>query len=626
MAKLDITIPPKPLVREIAAYNDEELDRYLEENGRDKVHWSRKATRSCAVDLDQVASRLRAASTHTQLAPRSRTPSPTPPLPSQEEEDTERLRRETASYPLLVQAGCRPPYPFDLLESFFFNPEQYLNHPEYHDIIMFWRYRILDEKERTLLCACHLLRWNRFCRLQHIIREQSLENEWTLIDAAESDSWEEYVECFGPKEGEWRFSRYAERIKKRLAKYGFSRPFQLESDLSRQDALTTWIEYLGYEYWFYDQSAIYVKRCQRKHDEAWKKLVDSGVLRPGESYDLVCDIEFVFKRAAENEEAKRAVQSTTAALLAAEAAVIKSRASQDVRDADERQLSAVQAACDRAEADYQLLVRRRDAITDFCQQTKGYRNANDDAERHLFLLRWIKQQIPLIECESRSVGSCIVHTERELNSKSLKVIVADDLEDLQHPDADFPAVGGSVTTAVERAPADSAGGRQGKRKRSRCETIDVHQRFKRSRITSQGDLETCLSNRTADVTRSARDAVEGTMNIGGREGGPEDGKANWYQHSQLDRPLRRSARIAQLATKAATLARSPAPLPVIRSKKRVTRLPVKVAKGSGLREMGEHTAARAARMSAQISRGDSTRAKLRLRATRYSARFSKSPM
>ncbi|TKA51157.1 hypothetical protein B0A55_13503, partial [Friedmanniomyces simplex] len=98
--------------------------------------------------------------------------------------------------------------------------------------------------------------------------------------------------------------------------------------------------------------------------------------------------------------------------------------------------------------------------------------------------------------------------------KSLKVIVAEDLEDLQHPDTDFPAVGGSATAAVEKAPADSAGARQGKRKRSRCETIDVHQRFKKSRITSQGDLETCLSSRTADATGGALDAVEGTMNIG----------------------------------------------------------------------------------------------------------------
>jgi len=446
-----------------------------------------------------------------------------------------------------------------------------------------------------------------------------------LISAADWDTWGAFIERYGQREGSWGFPEYTERIKKRLSKYGFTRPFQLESDLSRQDSITTWIEYLAYEYWFYDQHASYIKRFQRKHDEAWKKLVDSGVLRPRESYELVCDIESVFKRAAENEEAKRTVQSTTAALLAAEVAVIKSCASQDVRDADERRLSAAQAARDKAEADYRSLMRRRDAITDFCQQTKGYRNANDEAERHLLLLRWIKQQIPLIECESRSVGSCIVHPECGLNSKPLNATVAEDLES-QPPGTAFLAVGGSATVAVEKARADSAGVRQGKRKRSRCEAIDVHRRFKRSRITSQGDLETCLSNRTADVMGSARDAVEGTMNIGGREGGPEDGKANWYPHSQLDRPLRRSARIAQLATKAATLAQSPASLPVIRPKKRVTRLPVKVAKGSGLRTMGEHTAARAARMSAQISRGDSTRAKLRLRATRYSARFSKSPM
>ncbi|KAK3068206.1 hypothetical protein LTR53_014420 [Teratosphaeriaceae sp. CCFEE 6253] len=480
---------------------------------------------------------------------------------------------------------------------------------------MFWRYRILDKEERTLLCACHLLRWNRFCRLQHIIRERSVENEWILIDAAESDSWEEYLESFGPKEGEGGSK----------AKYGFTRPFQLESDLSRQDALTTWIEYLGYEYWFYDQSVTYVKRCQRKHDQAWKKLVDSSVLRPGESYELVCDIESVLKDAAENEQAKRAVQSTTVALRAAETAVIKSCASQDVRDANERRLSAAQAARDKAEADYHSLMQRCDAITDFCQQTKGCRNAYDDAERHLLLLRWIKQQIPLIECESTSVGNCVVHAERGQNSKSLRVILAEDLEELRHPDTGLPAGAGGATAALEKGRADSAEVRQGRRKRSRCDFTDLHQPCKRLRITIRGDLETCSSNRTANVTGDALNAVEDTMDIGGREGRPEDGKASSCLHSQPNRSLRRSARIAQLATKAATPAQTLVALPMMRPKNTATKSRVKIAKGSRPRKMGGHTAARAARMSEQLSIGGPTRTKLRSRPTRYSARLSKIP-
>ncbi|KAK0262767.1 hypothetical protein LTR35_017643 [Friedmanniomyces endolithicus] len=434
----------RPLACEIAAYSEEELDKILEENGRiisvrdpeniapafiqrlrDKVRSSREVTHSRAVDLCQVAARLRVLSDNTEQSTQTQSGPPTPPLPTQQEQDLEDLQAEIEAYPALVEAGGRPPYPFHLLNEIFHQPEQYLEDPQYHDIILFWRGRVLREQEKTPLCACHLLWWNRFRRLQRIIRQRSIQSEWTLISAADWDTWEAFIERYGQKDGSWGFPEYTERIKKRLSKYGFTRPFQLESDLSRQDSITTWIEYLAYEYWFYDQHASYIKRFQRKHDEAWKKLVDSGVLRPGESYDIVCDIESVFKDAAENEQAKRAVQSTTAALLAAEVAAIKPYASQDVRDADERRLSVAQAARDKAEAEYQSLMRRCDAITDFCQQTKGCRNANDDAERHLLLLRWIKQQIPLIECESRSVGSCIVHAERGLNSKSLKVIVAE---------------------------------------------------------------------------------------------------------------------------------------------------------------------------------------------------------
>lgn len=46
-----------------------------------------------------------------------------------------------------------------------------------------------------------------------------------------------------------------EALKERLARHGFTRPFQLDEDAARQDKMTTWIEYLGYEYWWYDYYA-----------------------------------------------------------------------------------------------------------------------------------------------------------------------------------------------------------------------------------------------------------------------------------------------------------------------------------------------------------------------------------
>ncbi|KAK3109665.1 hypothetical protein LTR53_016833 [Teratosphaeriaceae sp. CCFEE 6253] len=260
-----------------------------------------------------------------------------------------------------VQASGRPPYPFTILDDIFWNPERFLEEPRYRDTILFWRGRMPIKKEKTQLSACHLLGWNRFGRLERIIRQQSVGSEQTLISAANWDTWGAVAEHYGQEEGSWGFPEY-------------------EKALERAE------QYLAYEYWFYDQEARHVKHFQPRHDEAWTKLVDSGVLRSGESYEMVCDIESVFKRAAASEDAERTLQSTTAALLTAEVAVIKSCAFQDVRDADGRRLSAAQAARDKAEAEYQSLMRRHDAITDFCQRTRAYRIANNTAEPHLLLL------------------------------------------------------------------------------------------------------------------------------------------------------------------------------------------------------------------------------------------------
>ena len=67
-------------------------------------------------------------------------------------------------------------------------------------------------------------------------------------------------------------------MKQGLTEHGFTQSFQLDEDPERQDKLTTWIEYLDFEYWWYDKDMRFVKRHQPQYDEAWKKLVDLKVL------------------------------------------------------------------------------------------------------------------------------------------------------------------------------------------------------------------------------------------------------------------------------------------------------------------------------------------------------------
>lgn len=85
-------------------------------------------------------------------------------------------------------------------------------------------------------------------------------------------------------------------MKARLTKYAFNRPFQLEKDLDRQDKLATWIEYLGYEYYYYDEAMSMVKRMQPQFDAAWQKLVDSNCVRPEDTYDGIRDDGSAYER------------------------------------------------------------------------------------------------------------------------------------------------------------------------------------------------------------------------------------------------------------------------------------------------------------------------------------------
>ena len=52
-----------------------------------------------------------------------------------------------------------------------------------------------------------------------------------------------------------RFAEYIRRTERRLEPYSLHAPFRLEEDHTRQDKITTWIEYLAWETAGYNQNA-----------------------------------------------------------------------------------------------------------------------------------------------------------------------------------------------------------------------------------------------------------------------------------------------------------------------------------------------------------------------------------
>jgi hypothetical protein len=248
-----------------------------------------------------------------------------------------------------------------------------------------------------------LANWGRFRDWQRYIRK----------DYIGFDS--EYAHVRG--EGR-AFPDYNEAVRKLLAEYDFTRPLQLHKDPTQQDKLTTWVEYLGYECWLHYRCTQRIKRMQPDYHIAWKKLVDSNVLRPFETEEYVCRTrECGLRQQSEREEATRAVKSAETAAQAVVASMYKD--AHNPKGAcltSEQRIQRMLAAKSRLEAAKEslaLIKRRNDLVTEFKQAIgalgpMGYVCTMEDAKRHSLRIRWILDQVPLIEAES--TGSSVAET------------------------------------------------------------------------------------------------------------------------------------------------------------------------------------------------------------------------
>jgi hypothetical protein len=201
--------------------------------------------------------------------------------------------------------------------------------------------------------------------------------------------WEQFVKRKGHTTEQQGFPEYAEALKERLTKHGFTRTFQLDEDPARQDKLTTWIEYLGYQYWWYDQHEVY-KRFQGRYDAAWKKLVDAKVLRPFETVESITNFDSLVQRVGEEERAEKAVESAKSAVMAAPGAISDPRCSSG--HSSPQNLAARQSNLDAALQRLESIKRRNDLLSEFSQRTRNYRLAKKEAERHEILLRWMSSK------------------------------------------------------------------------------------------------------------------------------------------------------------------------------------------------------------------------------------------
>ncbi|KAH8736530.1 hypothetical protein BGZ61DRAFT_442178 [Ilyonectria robusta] len=186
----------------------------------------------------------------------------------------------------------------------------------------------------------------------------------------------------GDEDDDSRFLEHAKSMQHRLAEHGFTRSFQLSRNPRKQDRLTTWIEYIGYECWTADNHAKKVKDEEAAYEQYFQdKLRSTDIVDHSVTKESLRLPGALAKYKAEYIDAMQ-----TLALVGREMGRGK------VSTADnERSLTAL--------GNYE---ERRDLvfkIERFLRETDSYHFATVLAARNLKIVEWAIKEVPKVEAE-----------------------------------------------------------------------------------------------------------------------------------------------------------------------------------------------------------------------------------
>ena len=348
------------------------------------------AAQAWPVDLEQVTARLLELPAHTFTSPRRLAQSfdrQTPPPPRVE--DCERM-----FYHSLINDGGRPCYPIDLLEKVASDPVAY------NERLLPWQEDPQAESTDWQVFRKQDGSWRRFREWQKYTRKDPrYSKDYFFVDV--SLAYICFVRTYHLEGG--GLSEYNEAAKTLLAQHGLTKEFQFQEDPMQQGQLTTWIEYLSYECAEYDRYAKTVQRLQPTFEKAWKKLVDSNVLRPSETQEYICNVESSIEGQNEYWQAWQGVESAKSAAEKALSPVHKNNNSPRglrLTPAERQEMLAAKSRLDKAKELHKSIMKRNQTITEFDVATRDFQTAKRKAKRYQILLRWIFNQVPLIEAEA----------------------------------------------------------------------------------------------------------------------------------------------------------------------------------------------------------------------------------
>ncbi|KAI8722513.1 hypothetical protein NCS52_00395300 [Fusarium sp. LHS14.1] len=258
--------------------------------------------RSQPLDLDDLNARLRQVPSDGNATTSGAQPQ-APEQPRHPSPNTyhriESKELETIYYHKLVSDGGRPLYPIGMIDGV-------LERPEEHRELLQPLQKLPGGNMPFNIFDDQLQRWKNFRKWQKdnrgledendtyeaYVRETKFWGELTNLDWAQAEfvakmeanplhlepEWKMQQRARGRERLWWRerncngFADYFKAIKRRLAGHGFFGSLSLKEDPAQQDKLTTWLEYLGFEFWWLDKHASDIQRLAPEHNKAWKEL------------------------------------------------------------------------------------------------------------------------------------------------------------------------------------------------------------------------------------------------------------------------------------------------------------------------------------------------------------------
>ncbi|KAJ4314690.1 hypothetical protein N0V84_008765 [Fusarium piperis] len=278
---------------------------------------------------------------------------------SVEERYQNALDRERSFHGLLTRNGGRPWYPIERIEEVSRKPTKHA------EVLKYWQGELEEPKpDDWVVYERQWYRWDQFCRHQLVVRNEP-ETFW----------------------------KHSARYRKRLAKHSFAGSLHLEENPSDQTELSQWIEYLCFEYFEYEKFLQH-KPLYPQYKEAWRNLVSTKVLRPDETQGYIDAAGFATACEKERTALRQAVEIARSNILLADRDMLDPTMKGPTA---QRKLFEAQEELDSAIKEFDDFQLRKRAIEEYKRATATYREARSGAKRHEILLRWIRDQIPLIE-------------------------------------------------------------------------------------------------------------------------------------------------------------------------------------------------------------------------------------